>query len=145
VKKRYLVLSEDGPVVVPPIYVTAETVQEALALYCREVQSKEAFMRDYIEGQSLDSFIGKLLFNDEQRRNSAIAGRGLPSPPINVIRQKVLDYFSRCPDLGELYIQYLKKKDRSILTEAVYQFISEQDTSGYVAIDDSKIPTLTPN
>ena len=44
-EKRYLVLSEDGALEVPPVYVMAETVEQALALYCRKIQSKEGFMR----------------------------------------------------------------------------------------------------
>lgn len=143
VEKRYLVLSEDGPLHVPPVYVIAETVEQALALYCRKVQSKEGFLRDYVEGQSLDDFVGKLLFTDEQRRNAR--GDGLPSPPTETIRAKISAYFSRSPHLGELYMEYLDKKDPSILTEAVYEFISEQDTSGYDAIEDSTIPTLKSN
>lgn len=142
-KKRYLVLSEDGPLIVPPVYVIAETGEQAIALYCRKIQSKEDFMRDYVEGQSLDDFIGKLLFTDEQRLNAA--KDGLPSPPIETIRARVSEYFSRSPHLGELYIKYLEKKDLSVLTEAVYEFISEQDTSGYDAIDDAAIPILEIN
>ena len=143
VKKRYLVLSEDGPLMVPPAYVIAETEEQSATLYCRRIQSKEGFMRDYVEGQSLDSFIGRLLFNDEQRLRAV--EDTLPSPPIETIRAKVSTYFSRAPHSGELYIRYFEKKDRSILTEAVYEFISEQDTNGYEAIEDSTILTLQPN
>lgn len=142
-EKRYLVLSDDGALEVPPVYVIAETAEQALAHYCRKIQSKEGFMRDYVEGTSLDDFIGKLLFSDDQRRNAT--DDGLQSPPIEVIRKSISDYFSRCPHLGELYMQYFEKKDPSILTEAVYEFISEQDTSGYDAIEDSTIPTLKSN
>lgn len=139
-KKRYLVLSEDGPREVPPAYVIAETEEQALALYCRKIQSQEDFMRDYVEGDSLDDFVGKLLFSDEQRRNAG--DDGLPSPTIETIRATVSAYFSSSPDLGELYLKYLQTKDPSVLSEAVYEFISEQDTSGYDAIEDSTIPTL---
>jgi len=139
-EKRYLVLSEDGALEVPPVYVIAETVEQALALYCRKIQSKEGFMRDYVEGDSLDDFVGKLLFTDEQRRNAA--DDGLPSPPIETVRARVSAYFSHCPDIGKVYLEYLEKKDPSILTEQVYEFISEQDTSGYHAIEDSTISTL---
>jgi hypothetical protein len=140
VQKRYLVLSEDGAFDVPPVYVIAETVEQALTLYCRKIQSKEDFMRDYVEGNNLDDFIGKLLFTDEERYNAG--DNGLTGPTVETIRIRVSAYFSERPDLGKLYLKYLKKKDRSILTESVYEFISERDTSGYEAIEDSTIRTL---
>ena len=141
-EKRYLVLSEDGPIMVPPAYVIAKTEEQAVTLYCRKIQSKEGFMRDYVEGQSIDSFIGRLLFTDEQRLKAI--ENTLLSPPIEIIRAKISAYFSSAPHLGELYIKYFEGKDRSVLTEAVYEFISEQDTSGYEAIEDSTILTLKP-
>jgi hypothetical protein len=140
VQKRYLVLSEDGALDVPLVYVIAETVEQALTLYCRKIQSKEEFMRNYVEGNNIDDFIGKLLFTDEERFNAG--DNGLKSPRVETIRTKVSAYFCERPDLGKLYLKYLKKKDRSILTESVYEFISERDTSGYHAIEDSTIPTL---
>jgi len=142
VEKRYLVLSEDSALEVPPVYVTAETVEQALRHYCRKVQSKEGFMRQFVEGQSLDDFIGKLLFTDEQRWEAVSNEQGLPSPPIEVVREKVFRYFSSCPHLGEIYMQFLEKKDSSVLTEPVYEFISERDTSGYTVIEDSTILNL---
>lgn len=140
--KRYLVLSEDGALEVPPVYVMAETKEQALALYCRKVQSKEEFYRDYVEGQSTDDFLAQLLFSNEQRME-AIDGRGLTRPPIAVIRAKVVEYFSSCPELGEQYMVFLERQDPSVLGEELYEFISERDTRGYDAIEESTIPTLT--
>ena len=141
-EKRYLILSEDGALEVPPVYVMAETKEQALALYCRKVQSKEEFYRDYVEGQSIDDFIAKLLFSYEQRMES-IDRVGLARPPIAVIRAKVVDYFSSCPELGEQYLLFLEQQDPSVLSEEVYEFISERDINGYEAIEESTIPTLT--
>lgn len=141
-EKRYLVLSEDGALDVPPVYVMAETPEQALALYCRKIQSKEEFYRDYVEGQSIDDFLAKLLFTYEQRMN-AVDGVGLARPPVAVIRSKVVDFFSTCPELGELYMKFVEQQDPSVLSEDVYEYISERDTSGYDAIEESTIPTLT--
>ena len=141
-KKRYLVLSEDGALEVPPVYVMAKTREQALALYCRKVQSKEDFYREYVEGQSIDDFLAKLLFSYEERMET-VDGGGLARPPIAVIRSKVADFFSSCPELGELYMRFLEQQDSSVLSEAVYEFISERDTSGYDAIEESAIPVLT--
>jgi len=141
-EKRYLVLSEDGALEVPPVYVMAETPEQALALYCRKIQSKEEFYRDYVEGQSIDDFLAKLLFTYEQRMD-AVDGVGLARPPIAVIRSKVLDFFSTCPELGKLYMKFLQQQDPSVLREDVYEYISERDTSGYDAIEESTIPILT--
>jgi len=141
-EKRYLVLSEDGALEVPPVYVMAETGEQALALYCRKIQSKEEFYRDYVEGQSIDDFLASLLFSREQRMK-AVDGIGLARPRIAIIRSKVVDFFSPCPELGELYMLFLEKQDPSVLSEQVYEFISERDTSGYDAIEESTIPTLT--
>ena len=142
-EKRYLVLSEDGALEVPPVYVVAETREQALALYCRKVQSKEDFYRDYVEGQSIDDFLARLLFSYEQRM-SALDGVGLARPPIEVIRSKLVDFFSTCPELGEQYMLFLEGQDPSVLSKEVYEFISERDTSGYDAIEESTILTLTP-
>lgn len=141
-EKRYLVLSEDGALEVPPVYVMAETRERALALYCRKIQSKEEFYRDYVEGQSIDNFLAKLLFSYEQRME-AVDGAGLAKPPVSVIRHRIEEFFSSSPELGELYMQFLEKQDPSVLSEQVYEFISERDTSGYDAIEESTIPTLT--
>jgi len=141
-KKRYLVLSEDGALDLPPVYVMADTKEQALALYCRKMQSKEEFYRDYVEGQSIDDFIAKLMFSYDERM-MAVDGTGLVRPSVTVIRTKVEDFFSPCPELGELYMLFLEQKDPSVLSEEVYEFISERDTSGYDAIEESTIPTLT--
>jgi hypothetical protein len=141
-QKRYLVLSEDGALEVPPVYVMAETKEQALALYCRKIQSKEEFYRDYVEDQSIDDFLAKLLFSYEDRMK-AEDGVGLTRPPVGVIRSKVVDFFSPCPELGELYMRFLEQQDASVLSEEVYEFISERDTSGYDAIEESTIPTLS--
>jgi hypothetical protein len=139
--KRYLVLSEDGALEVPPVYVMADTADRAITRYCREVQSKEPYMKDYVEGGSIDDFLAKLLFSYEGRINTPEDGE-LSSPPFETVRKKVLEYFSERPDLGNLYVQYLEVNDPKILTEAVYEFISEMDTVGYHAIEDSTIQTL---
>jgi len=140
-EKRYLVLSEDGALEVPPVYVMAETKEKALALYCRKIQSKEEFYRDYVEGQSIDDFLPRLLFTYEQRMKS-VDGRGLARPPAAVIRSKVVDFFSSCPELGELYMLFLEQLDSSVLSDEVYEYISERDTSGYDAIEEATIQTL---
>jgi len=140
-KKRYLVLSEDGALDVPPVYVVAETKEQALALYCRKIQSKEEFYRDYVEGQSIDDFLARLLFSYEQRME-AIDRVGLARPPIAVIRSKIVDFFSPCPELGEQYMLFLENQDPAVLSEQVYEFISERDTDGYDAIEESTILTL---
>lgn len=141
-EKRYLVFSGDGALEVPPVYVMAETREQALALYCRKVQSKEDFYRDYVEGQSIDDFLAKLLFSYEQRME-AVDGVGLARPPVAVIRSKVADFFSSCPQLGELYMLFLEQQDPSVLSEEVYEFISQRDTSEYEAIEESTIAILT--
>jgi hypothetical protein len=140
-KKRYLILSKDGPLAVYPVYVMAETSEDALALYCRKIQSKEEFYREYVAGQNVDDFLGNLLLSYEQRM-IALDEEGLARTPVAVIRSKVLDFFSSCPHLGELYMQYLERQDPTVLSEAVYEFISERDTSGYVALEESTILTL---
>ena len=141
-EKRYLILSEDGALELPPMYVMAETKEQALKLYCRKIQSKEDFYRDYVEGQSIDDFLPTLLFSDEERMR-ADDRVGLARPPASVIRSKVEDFFSPCPELGELYMRFLEQQDSSVLTEEVYAFISERDTSGYYAIEESTIPLLS--
>jgi len=141
-EKRYLVLSEDGALDVPPVYVMAETKEQALALYCRKIQSKEGFYRDYVEEQSIDDFLAKLLFSYEERMAS-VDGVGLARPSATIIRSKVMDFFSSSPELGEQYMLFLDQQDPSVLSEEVYEFISERDTSGYDAIEESTIPTLT--
>lgn len=141
-RKRYLVLSEDSALEVPPVYVMAETKEQALALYCRKIQSKEEFYREYVEGQTIDDFLAKLLFSYEERIK-ADDGVGLPRPPIAVIRSKVMEFFSRRPELGELYMRFLEQQNSSVLSEEVYEFISERDTIGYDAIEESTIPLLT--
>jgi hypothetical protein len=141
-EKCYLVLSEDGALELPPVYVMAETKEQALALYCRKVQSKEAFYRDYVEEQSIDDFLAKLLFSYEERMAS-VDGVGLARPPATIIRSKVMNFFSSRPELGEQYMLFLEQQDPSVLSEEVYEFISERDTGGYDAIEESAIPTLT--
>jgi hypothetical protein len=141
-EKRYLVLSEEGALEVPPVYVMAETKEQALALYCRKIQSKEGFYRNYVEGQGIDDFLAKLLFSHEDRMR-ADDGVALARPPDAVIRSKVVDFFSACPELGELYMRFLEQQDSSVLSEEVYEFISERDMSGYDAIEESTIPILT--
>jgi len=140
--KRYLVLSEDGALEVPPVYVMADTAEQAIKRYCREIQSKEPFMKDFVQGNSIDDFLASLLFSYEQRINTP-EDKGLPRPPFETVRKKVLEYFSERPDLGNLYVRYLEENDPEVLTEAVYEFISERDTTGYGAFDDSTIPILS--
>lgn len=108
-QKRYLVLSEDGALEVPPVYVMAETKEQALALYCRKIQSKEEFYRDYVEGQSIDDFLEKLLFTDEDRMR-AEDGVGLTRPPIGVIRSKVVDFFLLAPSWESSICDFLSSK-----------------------------------
>lgn len=141
-EKRYLVLSEDGALDVPPVYVMAETKEQALALYCRKIQAKDESYRAYVEGQSIDDFIARLLFSYEERMATADE-EGLARPSIAVIRSKVQEYFSCRPELGELYMRFLEQENPSFLNDEVYEFISERDTSGYDAIEESTIPTLT--
>lgn len=119
----------------------AETKEQALALYCRKIQSKEEYYRDYVEGQSIDDFLAKLLFSYEQRMG-AVDRVGLAKPPTEVIRAKVAEFFFPFPALGDQYMLFLEAQDPSVLSEEVYEFISERDTSGYDAIEDSTIPTL---
>lgn len=40
-------------------------------------------------------------------------------------------------------MRFLEQQDPSVLSEEVYEFISERDTSGYDAIEDSTIPMLS--
>ncbi|NNG25532.1 hypothetical protein [Telluria aromaticivorans] len=139
--KRYLVLSEDCALEVPPVYVMADTAEQAIRRYCREVQSKEPSMKDFVQGKSIDGFLATILFSYEQRFKTP-EGKGLPGPPFETVRKKVLEYFSDRPDLGNLYVRYLEGNDPEILTEAVYEFISERDTTGFDAFEDSTIQTL---
>jgi len=139
--KRYLVLSEDRALEVPPVYVMADTAEQAIRRYCREVQSKEPFMKHFVQDKSIDGFLATILFSYEQRINTP-EDKGLPEPPFETVRKKVLEYFSERPDLGNLYVRYLEGNDPEILTEAVYEFISERDTTGYDAFEDSTIQTL---
>lgn len=141
-ERRYLVLSGAGALEVPPVYVMAETKEQALALYCRKIQSKEGYYRDYVEGQSIDDFLAKLLFSYEQRMK-AVDRVGLARPPAEVIRAKVAEFFSPCPALGDQYMLFLEEQDPSVLSEEVYEFISERDTDGYDAIEESTIPILS--
>jgi hypothetical protein len=140
--KRYLVLSEGGAREAPPVYVIADTADQAITRYCREVQSKEPFMKDYVEGGSIDDFLAHLLFSYEDRIN-ALDDEGLASPPFEYVRKKVLEYFADRADLGNLYVRYLEVNDPNVLTDEVYEFISERDTAGYDAIEDSTIQILS--
>ena len=99
-------------------------------------------MRDYVEGSSIDDFVAGVMYSYEERINTPERG-GLPRPPFEVISKKVLEYFSDRPDLGNIFMQFLEVNDPKILTEAVYEFISERDTTGYDAIEDSTIQTLS--
>lgn len=139
--KRYLILSEDGALDVPPIYVVADTKEQALSRYCREIQSKEEWMRDYIQGKSIDDFLASILFSYEDRIN-ALEDEALLSPSTETIRNKVLGYFSERLDLGDLYLQYIETDDPQILSEEIYEFISERNTSAYDVIEDSTIRVL---
>jgi len=96
-------------------------------------------MKDYVEGDSIDDFLVTVLYNYEERIS---ADHGLPRPPLEIVREKVLEYFSERPDLGNLYVQYLEENDPEILTDEVYKFVSERDTTGYDAFEDSTIQTL---
>jgi hypothetical protein len=139
--QRYLVLSDDGSPDVP-IYVMADTPDQAIRRYCREVQSKEQFLRDFVEGRSIDDFLATILFTREERFNTPSDG-GLAQPTQELIRQKVTAYFLDKPELGEIYLRYIEENDPTVLTDALYEFISERDTSGYEAFEDAKIRTLT--
>lgn len=139
--KRYLILSEDGALDTPPIYVVADTKELALNRYCREIQSKEEWFKYYVQGKSIDDFLAKILFSYEDRIN-ALEDEGLLSPSTEIIRQKVLEYFSQRLDLGNFYLKYIETDDTQILSDDIYEFISMRETSAYDVIEDSTISVL---
>ena len=139
--KCFLFISEDGLEEAPPVYVMSETAKQAMRYYCRYVQSKDPFIRQYVEDlSSLDSFSARLLFSYEDLLDVGEDGV-LNKPPIEIVRKKVLEYFSLSPELGELFLRYFED-DRTVLTEAVYQYVSERYTDGIHMIEDSAIRTL---
>ena len=140
-EKRYLVLFRDGPEEESPAYVLAETKEQALALYCRKVQSKDEIYRDYVQDNSIDGFLATLLISYEQRTSMAEWG-GIPRPPTSVVNAKIREFFSSHPTLGEAYISFVERGDPTVLCEDIYEFISERDTKDYIAIEESTIPML---
>jgi hypothetical protein len=139
--KRFLFISDDGLEEVPPTYVMSATAKQAMRYYCRYVQSKDPVIRQYVEDlSSLDSFSARLLFSYEDMRDVGEDGV-LHRPPMAIVRKKVLEYFSLSPHLGELFLRYLED-DRTVLTEAVYQYVSERYTDGIHMIEDSEIRTF---
>lgn len=140
--KKYLVLSEDGALEVPPVYVMAKSASEAIRRYCREVQSGEDFYRDHIQDlRTIDGFAGKLLFSPEAR--AMATKQGLSTPQASEVRRKVMHFFESKPELGEQYLKYMDAEDVEVLSEELYQFVSERDTDGYDAIDDATVRTLS--
>lgn len=136
--KKYLVLSDDGALKVPPAYVTAESASEAIHRYCKEIQSKERFMREHIEDlKHLGGFAGTLLLG--HLTSVRAVKKGVPN---SVIHQKVMKFFDSRPDLGEQFLEYMEKRDVKVLSEALYEFVSERDTDDYYAIDEATVRLL---
>ncbi len=139
--KKYLVLSEDGALEVPPVYVMAASASEAIRRYCKEIQSKEGFMRDHVEDlRHLDGFAGKLLISEADRAGAG--KKGVLKPEASEIHKKVTEFFGAKPELGEQFLQYMETREPGVLSEELYEFVSERDTDGYDAIDEATVQIL---
>ncbi|MYM26403.1 hypothetical protein GTP46_27620 [Duganella sp. FT135W] len=124
-----------------PAFVTSTSPTAAIREYLRQVYSKDAVFREHVQDlRSSDAFVCGLVYNTVDEITALFNGHRNEAP--EQVHKRVQDFFSDCPEHGDVFWKYVETEDVSLISEAIYEYIAERNTDGIVAIEASKIPTL---
>lgn len=142
-KKRFLVASDDEPVSAwEPVIVFADDKEGAIDRYLRGVYSKDPIFRQSVLDLSINgSFVEKFFIVSPADEHS-FDTTGLVDYDLDLVKARVMAFFSERPELGESFVQYMDTRDDAHLTEEVFEFISTADATGIVALDMEEIRHL---
>ena len=67
---------------------------------------------------------------------------GVRNESPELVFQRLKDFFSQAPELGEIFLNYHDTEDADVLSDAVYEYIAVRDPDGFIAIEEDKILAL---
>jgi hypothetical protein len=139
--KRYLVAHEDSISMWEPAFVTSTSPTEAVNEYLRQVYSKDSTFREHVRDLChIDGFTGGLVYSSFEEQMALENGVRNESPEL--VFQRLKDFFSQAPELGEIFLNYHDTEDADVLSDAVYEYIAVRDPDGFIAIEEDKILAL---
>lgn len=140
--KRYFVAHEDSISMWEPVFVTSVSPAAAVEEYLRQVYSKDDVFREHVNDlRYVDSFVGGLVYSTLEEQMAFMDGVRNESPEL--VRDRVKEFFSKCPELGETFLDYIDTEDVNVISDAVYEYIAVRDPSGIIAIEEETIRALS--
>ncbi|NIA54754.1 hypothetical protein HAV22_14030 [Massilia sp. TW-1] len=141
--KQYLVASsEEGLETWPPFVVEANSPEQAIDKFLRQIYSKDPGFQEFVQDMSINcSFIERFFIaTDAEKAQFDQSGR--VDYDLEVIAKRVRDFFVNAPDLGEKFLRYMDTRDENELDDSVFEFISAADPRGVLALALDSIPRL---
>lgn len=139
--KRYFVAHDDSITDWEPAFVHANSTEEAVKKYLRQVYSKDCFFREHVqELHSCESFLGKLIYASCDEKIAFMNGDRTPLP--ETVRKRIDQFFSDAPKLGERFWDYIESKNTKLIDDEIYEYIAIKDPDGIVAIEQESIRVL---
>jgi len=124
--------------------VFAESAEEAIQKYRREVQSKDEGFRTHVLDLAVNVSFLEQFFLATPEEQDHFNNTGDVTADYETVKGRVRAFFSDRPDLGERYVQYMDTQNVELIDDEMFAFISEReiDWERYVAFDPESVPEL---
>jgi hypothetical protein len=113
--KRYLVAAADSSVIErPPVLVCASSADDAIRKFNKEIASKEATFRESVLDLTVNvSWVERFYLSSEQE-SARFAATGTTGTEEEIVRSRILQFFTDRPDLGETFLRYMATEDKRV-------------------------------
>jgi hypothetical protein len=139
----YLIASDDDSVSHwEPVVVSAASQDDAIDRYLRLEYSKDPIFRESVLDLAINcSFLEQFfIFSPADKQSFDTTGK--VDYDLEVVKGRVMAFFSKRPELGERFIRYMDTQDPEHVSAEVFEYISAADRTGIVALDIAEIRKL---
>lgn len=144
--KRYLICSIDEPVTSwEPRAVYAETADDAVRRYVKEVYSKDPTFRGSVFDLAVNMTFVEQFYHASDQEQDRFNSTGTAETADQIVKARVRQFFGARPDLGERYVLYMDTEDRALIDDDMFEFIAENespDDRGFVALDPDAVAVV---
>ena len=146
IKKRFLIASIDESIVNRPLFVVlAQDGAAALQIFLRRIVSREPVFRAWVMNLAANmSFVEQFYVTTDLERER-LQSEGIVGTELEIVRSRISSYFGEQTGLCDLYIRYMETEDKLLLTNELFEFISEKQgprEHGLVAVDIDDIDVI---
>lgn len=142
----FLVASRDGSIEDdPPYIVHAESADEALQRWQREIRATSDDLREWVLTVTVNMSFAEKFYLSSPQEHDRFNESAEVGTEIEVVHSRVRKFFSERPDIGERYINYMKTGNESLVDAEMLEFIALKETErqhGMVAVDMATIAVL---